>query len=527
MPTTYSPWFRLRVATKAALAEFRRVYQSPQERVEGAFENRARLYTTLWDYYTNEVFEQKAGQVDTWQHYRQRYGLYRHIRSIYNPVPRLVDFYAAVVYPGLWAAPSVNLPEGTPRAFEPVFDSEDDKSKQLSEAIFQLIQWSNWQAMSKVMIRYAAATGNCLVELKDEVERGRVSFDARWPGLVADMQLDSSANVRAYALEYDAIDEMGLTYRYRKEVTPDWIVTYRNDEQHGFDGMDAEIPNPYGFCPAVWVKHIDLGDEFGAPALRAGMGKIDELNSLVSHLHDYTHKAIRSPRILWTSGMISSAFDSDLNTNDLSDESEGGLDTDSDIDRYDILKGPENGRSDSLLGDLSLDDALQAASNLMSEIESDYPELSFWSELRKLTQNLAVARMLTGDTALRVFESATNYDLATKSLLQMGTAIGGLRYEQRAGGWAVRNAKRDKFKGYSLDSYKRDELEFEVKPRLLIPESETERLESMKARADYAQKIQDIVGDDETLRVLGYSDEEIARVKRERATTGAIPAEGY
>ena len=54
------------------------------------FEAQSSLYDYRWHLYQNSIFDDNL----FWTNYRRKYGLYRYIRSLYNPTRRLVDFYA-------------------------------------------------------------------------------------------------------------------------------------------------------------------------------------------------------------------------------------------------------------------------------------------------------------------------------------------------------------------------------------------------------------------------------------------------
>ena len=88
------------MATTAAAATFRRVYANPQNPAEAAEQaERLSAYALFWSYYTNSAFD----DLESWETYRARNQLYRHIRPIYNPTRRLVDWYTGIVYQGNWS----------------------------------------------------------------------------------------------------------------------------------------------------------------------------------------------------------------------------------------------------------------------------------------------------------------------------------------------------------------------------------------------------------------------------------------
>lgn len=521
MPSRFSSWFRLRIPRKMkAAVEYAQVYNTPEESLAGMQTNREALYALLWDLYANELYTKRADNVDRYIEYRKRHGLYKNIRPVYNVVPLMVDFYAANVWPGVWAEPQTAIPEGLRRALPLNEDCPED----IAAAIFQLVQWSNFATRSKVLLRRCAALGNTLVEVVDNVESGKVGYDILWPSQVAEMHLDTFGNVKAYALEYSTVDNNNIPYRYRKEVDEQWIIEYADEK------VASRIPNVYGFVPAVWFKHIDMGGTWGIPAVRNTIGMINELNNLVSHIHDRgIHKALRQPRILWTDGIITGAFDT-TDTDETEDEMAAASGADADLNmaasEYDVLKGPAGGKTDSIVTDMPLDEAMQFVDKLMKGIEQHNPEIAFWQALRGMTSLTGPAILrVSGDVTERVLEPANNYDTGLKRLLQMGMSIAGLGYAENKGGWSLRTAQQKKFANFTLDSFKADLLEFSIQPRLLITPTEIERLEAQQKRASYANSIKDNISEDEYFRILLYSEDQIRQIRRERTTQDVIPSE--
>lgn len=454
---------------QAGYATARRVFEDPARAYrQNLYENRAGAYELLWAYYSNSLFDKVASPL--WEHYKQRYNLYRNIRSLYNPSRRLVDFYAAQVYPGLLSEDGAALPESIPLAVP----FSEDTPPELKSAIAQFWTWSNWQAKKSVQVRYGAALGDVLIEVVDDLARAKVSAEIIWPGFVADLTLDSQGNVKAYALCYQVQEEDGTNYLYRKEVDQAEFRYYKNDEPFDY-GDGAIIPNIYGFVPAVWIKHLDVGGDHGSPALSGSLNKIDELNNLVSHVHDQIHKVIGAPIILWTSGLIQNLFSQEKRgpTNDFDEPT-------ADQESIFMLKGPVGGKVESLAGNLSLADAAVSIHDLLGEIEQDHPELVFYRELRGMSQVTGpAASRLVGDVASRVTEAQAAYDQANISLFRMAVAIGGFR--ANSGAWGPLNRQQAKFTPFSLESYAAGDLDMSIMPRPLL--SPTKLEQAMEAQA--------------------------------------------
>jgi hypothetical protein len=436
------------MATTAAYQTFRRVYSNPEdEQRRAAFSSRRVVYALRWAYYQNSAFEDLAN----WSQYKGAHRLYRFTRSIYNPTARLIDFYTGALYPGRLSAepdkPSaIPLNEATPQA--------------LRTAIAEVWRASNWQSNKSVMVRWAASLGEMLVEIIDDVERGQVYLQNTWPGMVDDLDLDNMGNVKAYALEYDALDADEKPYKYRKEVDSSGFREFHDDKQV------SSYPNPYGFVPACWVVHRNEGGMYGAPAMRH-ISKWDELNGLASHTHDQIHKQLKAPLLL--AGTKFSAY---------SEQAKAGASEDNKTmqESIDIIQGSADATLQTMQF-AGIELLIPYMEKLLGEIEADHPELTFYQQLREMSQVTGpAAQRLMGDVQALVMDAQASYDQQLIKAFQMATAIGGWRLSQRDWGASV-NRQQEAYRGFDLESYRRGDLEFSIDERPLIPVTEHEQLE--------------------------------------------------
>jgi hypothetical protein len=502
----------------AALKEARRVYTDPLVVETDAHSRRRTKYELLRSYYTNEAFE----DLIKWQAYRSSHRLYTHTRMIYNPVKRLVDFYVNHVYPGVLSEDGSRLPAGIQLAIP----LADDTDPELKAAIAQYWQWGNWQAGCGLMVQYGGITGNVLVENIDDLDRGKVIPNVVWAGHVAELELDETDNVKFYATEYDSIDEKGQQYTYRKEVDSDSYKTYRDDKPQGFDGKDAEYENPYGFVPAVWAKHMNQGGDFGIPAVGGSTAKIDELNSLASHVNDQIHKVIHGTMLIATDGDIVPLFSPPVKND------KRGLLSSADLSTYTtdrqsapLFKAPPNTTAVPLINNLDLASALEHANALMSEIERDFPEITFYEKLREMTQVTGpAADRLMGDVKQKVLRVAANYDLQSTKLFQMAAAVSGWRLNR--GDWGDKPSKQQmKFAPFDLTSYQKGQLDFSIMPRPLISLNESEMIGIDKARADAVKVKSEFIDEIQILSELGYNEDKIKEIQKRRREIDVIPSE--
>lgn len=487
-------------ATVAAVKTFRQTFAHPETiGIHGVTSGTA-IYDAMFAYYSNQAFES-----DEWRTYISRFKLYRKTRLIYNPVKRLVDFYAAQLYPGVLSPDGLSQGDQFPLAIP----LNPDIDERLRLAIAQFWRWTNFQSQKSRIGRTGAMTGNVLLTIVDEPDRSRIQSDIVWPGFVKDLQLDSSGNVTRYVIEYTAIQEDGQRFRYRKEVDRDRIKTFKNGVPFAFGSAPANYRNPYGFVPAVWIKHVDTGSDIGAPAIKGDIGKVDELNSLVSHIHDEMHKQIDTPQIIATSTAIVPALKRQ--------EAVGAGIAEEEIRL--LLKAGADTTVHTLTGNLNLDHAFVYVERLLDEIEKDNPELIFWSQLRNMSQVTGPgAQRMMGDVQGLLWDAAANYDHQFMKLFQMAVAIGGWRESQ--GDWDD-NSQTEKFQGFDLDSYRDGDLDFFILPRVLVPTSTDEQIAQRQAKATFAVTLRDFLPAEQILRETGFPEEDIKNLLAEKQKEAA------
>jgi hypothetical protein len=474
--------------------------------------SRSAVYNQLFQYYSNTAFE----DVSSWARYRLRHSLYKYTRPIFNPVTRVVDFYAEHIYPGILSpevAKQVNMPSAI------TFSAETPT--EVVTAAGQLWQWSNWQVNNSIMVQHGALTGNVLVEVIDDVEHGKVRFQVQFPGNIAEdgLVIDEYGNVQAYVVEFETSDariDEGRTFIYAKEVQPDFIATYKNGEPFSYFGRPAVRENTYGFVPAVWVKHIDIGMDFGVPAIRSALGKIDELNSIVSHTADHIHKQIDSPRIIWTNSNIVPLF---------GDQGQDASEADFDPRQQQVLlKGNKDGKTETLVGTLDPQTIVPIIEKILAEIDRDYPEITMYEKLRD--QNIVTApgaARLMGDVQRKIARPSANYDLANEKIIQMGLAIAGDNVKN--GTWGILTPQQKKFGAFDLTSYNKGELDLTILPRDLTPATSREQADELAVRASAISALGDNIPLEEKYRILGKREEDIpalvAATQKEQADKAA------
>ena len=352
----------------------------------------------------------------------------------------------------------------------------DKVTPEMRSAIGQLWQWSNYQMMKNLIVRYTAIAGNSLVEVNDDVEAGKIRFDTVWASLVDPefLMLDAVGNVKQHALEYMVTDiETGEDFMFRKEVTrQDEIRYYRDEKAYEREGKPAVQANPYEFDPAVWFKHTDLGGDFGGSVFRGDFSKLDEWNSLGTHGLDVLHKTMDPAVVMWGDGNVIPLL-KDPDAQD-AEASAAGYDVQRDIM---LWKGPSGGQAQNIISSVDWEGYAKEMERLQTEIEGSHAELTLFSELRKMSQVTGPgAAFLLGDATAPYDEACSNYDWGNEHLFQMAVAIGGFRLQEGAGGWSEPTDRQLKFASFDLTSYDEDDLTVEILPRELIPTTEEDEI---------------------------------------------------
>jgi hypothetical protein len=467
------------MALSEGLGVFRRVYNNPDAFVsQTRYEAWVDRYTLNWSYYIGSALD----NLGIWSAYRAQHRLYKFTRNVYNPTRRLVDFYAGTIYPGLLTADARRFEDGTVIAIP----FAEDTPRTLTTAIASLWKWSNWHIHKTTMIRFAATAGECLVEIIDDLEARKIYFQVWYPSMVRNVRLDVRGNVKSYTIEYTYEEEVddpdgiktGRRYRYKKIVTDTTVRTFRDDQPYAYDENGSVYSHPYGFAPAVWVKHTEVGLPHGEPCMRY-MSKWDELNALASHWLDQAHRVLEAPLLVSGDGIQQL----DLDAPTLPSEPR----------RPDMQRAAINILRGSLGSDIKAvqppsGDVMLAVDHLIEEIEKDHPELTMHREMRKMSQvtGPAVTRLF-GDVEIMVNEARTNYDTQMVKAHQMGVAIGG--YRANNGDWGDDLTEdRRVFLPFGLESYERRELDFEIADRPLVPLGRYETIQTQRSEVALARE---------------------------------------
>lgn len=448
-------------------------------------------------YYWNEQYAQVNGAV---QLLKSQSGLYRNTRSIRNPIARAVNRYPGLIYPGKMTPDGLPMPDGTPSCVP--FAADTDETLRL--AMVQVLMWGQWGQERSPFCRNLAILGDAFGEIEIDYDRGVVYPKFHHPGRVTNIEWNGSGDVIEYRLEIPTVDpDTNKPYTFAKECTKETIRTFRDKRPFGYNGQDAEMDNPWGFVPAAWCQFINAGGQHGASIVDFSRSKIDELNSSLSAIHDYIQKFVNQGVIITAEGGRVAFEAANLaktaagSTSDRTNPQGGRQETP-------YFFAPPGTTFFKPLDNLGLEESVEHIHDLIDEIEADLPEATLDSKIQQFTTPPSgkALSMMFGGVDSRVDEAQGNADHMLIKLMQMGVSImADLVTSGTFGARRSLTSQQQKFTPFSVDSFKRSELDVTWIPRPLFPESALEKTQTAIAR----ESVQTVQG----LRESGYSDDEI------------------
>jgi hypothetical protein len=388
-------------------------------------------YAIFWAFFQNDAYS----KLHTWsQKFKTDYGLYRYIRGIYNPTYRLASFWQAHLMGG---ALDANAGDGKqkPSAIPIIIpDTNAARADALRIAIATLWRDSNWQSKKDVLTLRGTVFGDVALRVVDDPDRQKTYLDIVSPDIIKELTFDPFGNVKGYVLEETRADPRTSTDRdvtYREECTRDgesvvWR-TYLNNAPYAWNGETEEWSEPYGFVPFVFIKHNDIGLDFGLSELHAGHAKFSEADDIASKTSDQIRKIVDAPWMF--AGMTKSATTPTTTAGTVTTNNpQQGRE---EIPSY---YAPAGATATPLVAPLGLADSIAHVREILNEIERDYPELKA-DELRLSGALSGRALELAQQPAAdKVLQRRPNYDNALVRAQQMAIAIGGYRgYKGYAG----------------------------------------------------------------------------------------------
>lgn len=458
-----------------------------------------RYEARLFRYYNNAAYYNATiySSLNRWSSVHQaQLGLYRHIRSIYNPVQRQNDLLVSYVYGG-----SLDTEDLSSGAIPIATDHT-----QLITPLKQIFTWSRFGELKSLYIRWGAQFGDVALKVVDDRVKQKIRLEVLHPGKIREAQFDAVGNITSISIEYQKLEDPplpqpGLAGLFKPASLKFYVYTEMIDVVNGrtrfrtfkdgepfayfADESGALVPEWYedwGFVPVVLAQHKDTGLHWGASSFHGSLRKIDEVNDFASHLNDQVRKSVNA---LWYFAGVQSQ--DELVTNDGSQTR----------DQTPAIYGPEGSRPYPMITNLPIDQGLNVLAKMLEELENDLPELGFQST-QQVTRAMTAAEVRARNSAGigRIQEARGNYDHALVRALQMGISVGA-------------NNGYEGFAGFTLDSYAQGDLDFSIKDRPVVDDSLplSEELTSLATVGSQPPEIQRLM-----LSKMSYSKKEIDTV---------------
>lgn len=434
----------------------------------GLSDARRLRYAVRWAYFEGTPYE----KINAWaEGLKVDAGLYRAIRSIYNPAGRLGDFWSTYLLGGRLQIDSDGL-AANGGAFPVITDSDNVRA-----ALAYLYHESNLQSMKDVLALRGAVFGDVALRVVDEIDN--VYLECINPANIADVELDSRGYVKAYKyvdVRTDPDDPNGQTKCVYSETAErgdgDAVIyrTYRDDQPYSWnDNQDAEWEEPYGFIPLVMIQHRNVGLKWGWSEAHKTTSKIREADDLASKLSDQIRKSVDAP---WMLAGVPKPTDKPTMAGDRGKTSTGS-NSDTQV-RQDmpVIYAPEGATAEALVAPLDIAATVEHIREILTDMEKDHPELKLMVLRASGTTSGAALRTAQEPVEVVVNQRRTTYDDGLRRALQMAISIGGYR---------------GLFPGIGLDSYKAGDIDFQVGERPVFGTSEQDKSETDSAAAKAAK----------------------------------------
>lgn len=306
--------------------------------------------------------------------------LYKHVRGVRNPVKRLCESIVSKVYGG-----ALDTENGIAGAIP--LQAENTA---LIESVLQLWRDSAWGQKKSLYVRNGAIKGDSFIKIVDDVLSQQVRIEAVDPAKIKKLVKDNTGQIIYAELEYYVRDtDKGINRLYCEVITPQQFQIFTRENiyinnylsgsvivpfpllRNGRNELVSEWDNDYGFVPLVHVQHMDMGMQFGAPAIHGVLHKINELNDQASIVNDAMRNQSKLPLVSINAQVGTIDFGADRSTETVNTSDAPQKDT----MRVLNLTGP-NADLRSLPPTLNVADALQMIVSGEDEIEKDMPLLA-------------------------------------------------------------------------------------------------------------------------------------------------------
>jgi hypothetical protein len=429
-----------------------------------------------------------------------------HVAGHFNPVREIVDCYLNIL-PGTWGTELKAVPV-TPDA---------TLNERLVDPLARIWRASLLDTEKSKLMRYGANLGT--VGLRITARRdpqtaggGRVAVEVQHPREIFDFTEDDQGNAIEVVLKYKKLLNRGT------RTDPDYeavdVVEELDKESFSrtYNGKQqlaaAERNNPFGFCPYVVHRHKDNGTAYGDWAYKGSERAIHHVNYRISR-QDRSIDRNQFPNYFGSAGGPKPET----------------VETDDDGTFFYVqaTEGTPTPFLEAIAPKVDQGSSMKFWMELRDMLRGNQPELNL--------NDVKLIAGISGETLAQVLkptEAAIRsvrpaYFHAVQRALQMAVSAGVV-----LGLWDVGTGTGSS--GAADNAYKRGLEDFAFPELPPLPQSVYDR--KNQAEAQVAEQLAKVnlanaaktlpVSDDERLRLAGYTDDQIAEIKRERAQVDVV-----
>ena len=368
-------------------------------------------------YENNEVFR-----------YLEASGLYKRgskTRGIRNPVHRLVEFYAAHLWPGsLDKLPLLA------------------RTKAIEDAAREILVWSNWGARKQVAARWLPKHGDLFLKVEEEDEA--VPIVLVEPYHVTDFEKDSKGRMKWIRLDIAIPAQDGRT-RTRTEFWSasdgGFVAVWEHDlgEEARLSDLGDAIEEESGYfdefeldaVPFFHAPYQDVGEKRGTSAFDHALEGINELNKMASRAHDmffrFNKPLTAVSRNEAGRGAVTVEELTPAKRRRKPDDNEipasGDIEIGDGEDREVLIQLPDLASIEQLVPNLPYDAAIGLMKAQEEDLQDDLPELLYYSARDRGDPSGRALRLILAAAVDRAKEARGNGEEAILQALDMALTI--------------------------------------------------------------------------------------------------------
>lgn len=200
---------------------------------------------------------------------------FENIKAIGNPTQRSVEFFVSKILSGT----TINV----------VSDNQ-----QVTNAIEEVYKWSNIVGKKSSWVRNFALLGDIFLKIRNT--QNKVFIESIDPSYITSINLDSRGNTNEVRIDIPYVDDSGKSIWYTEYWSkPDQYMSVWEHTLSPEAALDQlGDPNQYyflsdfglDFIPIIAIPFRDVGKNRGESSVFHSLEKIDEMNRIMTRLHE-------------------------------------------------------------------------------------------------------------------------------------------------------------------------------------------------------------------------------------------------